>query len=153
VQRPTLAPQRPAPAAPGPSKSIEDTLDLDRPSTTPKKPANPSTRDLKTRGESGLLSVDVPNAAKVYINGRETRTVGSHREYVSYGLKEGKVYPYTVRALVLASPDADQNGTEGRWVWITKTVYLKAGQRVAVTISDNLDLESRLAQVEPANIR
>jgi hypothetical protein len=55
--------------------------------------------------------------------------------------------------LVLASPDADQNGTEGRWVWITKTVYLKAGQRVAVTISDNLDLESRLAQVEPANIR
>jgi len=46
---------------------------------------------------------------------------------------------------------ADAEGQ--RWVWITKTVYLRAGERVGVTFSENLDLESQLAQVEPANIR
>ena len=43
--------------------------------------------------------------------------------------------------------------TDGRWVWITKTVYLRAGDRIAVTFSNNVNLESQLAQVEPANIR
>ncbi len=120
----------------------------------PKKTSNSSTQDFRTRGESGTLSVNVPGAAKVYINGRETRAAGSHREYVSYGLQEGKIYPYTVRALVLASPaDGQASSEKSRWVWITKTVYLKAGQRVGVTFTDNLDLESQLAQVEPANIR
>ena len=145
AQKPTLAPQRPAAPAPGPSRSIEEefNLPLEKSPTTPKKSSNPSTSDEKTRGQSGLLSVHVPAAAKVYINGRETRTVGTHREYVSLGLKEGKIYPYTVRALVLASGYDGQSDSQGRrWVWITKTAYLKAGDSVGVTFSENLDLES-----------
>jgi uncharacterized protein (TIGR03000 family) len=157
VQKPTLAPQKSAPPAASPSESsIEKEFNLpsEKPPSTPKKATNPSTSDERSRGQSGLLSVNVPAAAKVYVNGRETRAVGNRREYVSLGLKEGKVYPYTIRALVQASTSEGQSDPEGRrWVWITKTVYLKAGERVGVTFSDNLDLESQLAQVEPANIR
>jgi uncharacterized protein (TIGR03000 family) len=150
-----LAPQRPAAPTPG-SKSLEEEFNLpsQKPQDTPKKNTNPSTSDERSRGQSGLLSIHVPAAAKVYINGRETRTDGLHREYVSYGLKEGKIYPYTIRALVLASGAEGQSDSQGRrWVWITKTAYLKAGDRVGVTFSENIDLEKQLAQVEPANIR
>lgn len=158
VQQPTLAPQRPttpATPAPGPSRSIEEEFNLspEKAPVSPKKTSNPSTSDERSRGHSGLLSIDVPAAAKVYINGRETRTTGSRREYVSFGLQEGKIYPYTIRALVLASDSEGQADSSGRrWVWITKTAYLRAGERVGVTFSDNLDLERQLAQVEPANI-
>jgi len=158
VQQPTLAPQRPvtpATPSPGPSRSIEEELNLspDKPPVAPKRTSNPSTSDERSRGQSGLLSIHVPAAAKVFINGRETRTTGSHREYVSFGLQEGKIYPYTIRALVLASDSEGQADSQGRrWVWITKTAYLKAGERVGVTFSENLDLERQLAQIEPANI-
>jgi uncharacterized protein (TIGR03000 family) len=156
VQKPTLAP-RPASPTPGASKSIEEDLLLTpspKPADTPKKSTNPNASDERTRGQSGLLSVHVPAAAKVFINGRETRTDGTRREYISHGLKEGKIYPYTIRALVLASGSEGQSDSQGRrWVWITKTAYLKAGDRVGVTFSENLDLERQLAQVEPANIR
>jgi len=158
VQQPTLAPQRPitpATPSPGPSRSIEEELNLspDKAPVAPKKTSNPSTSDERSRGQSGLLSIHVPAAAKVFINGRETRTTGSHREYVSFGLQEGKIYPYTIRALVLASDSTGQADSQGRrWVWITKTAYLKAGERVGVTFSENLDLERQLAQIEPANV-
>jgi len=157
VQKPTLAPERAAPPAANPPKSSSlDEMDLLSPQKAPeiKKATNPSTRDSHNQSNSGLLSVNVPGAAKVYINGRETRATGAHREYVSYGLQDGKIYPYTVRALVAARGGEGVADAEGqRWVWITKTVYLRAGERVGVTFSENLDLESQLAQVEPANIR
>ena len=68
-------------------------------SNAPKKTANPSTSDQTLSRSSGLLSVNVPGAAKVYINGHETRSEGDRREFVSHGLKDGKVYPYKIRAL------------------------------------------------------
>jgi len=155
VQKPTIAPPKSAPPGAGSKSSTEqDMNELLTPKPEPKKSTNPSTRDQRTRIDSGLLSVNVPGAAKVYINGRETRATGTRREYVSYGLQEGKIYPYTIRALVAARSNEGVADAEGRrWVWITKTVYLRAGERVGVTFSENLDLESQLAQVEPANIR
>jgi len=157
VQKPTLAPQKVAPPAANPPKSSTEQdmneLLLPKPPET-KKSTNPSTRDERSRTQSGLLSVNVPGAAKVYINGRETRATGTRREYVSHGLQDGKIYPYTIRALVAARSSEGVADAEGRrWVWITKTVYLRAGERIGVTFSENLDLESQLAQVEPANIR
>jgi len=160
-QKPTLAPQRATPTAPAPAPAKplgdEELNKLMRPpespATTPKKATNPSTGDQTGRKDSGLLSVTVPDAARVLINGRETRSTGERREYVSHGLKEGKVYPYTIRALVRAKGSDAASNEAGRWVWITKTVYLRAGDRMRVTFSDNLDLESQLAQVEPASIR
>jgi uncharacterized protein (TIGR03000 family) len=157
-QKPTLAPEKAAPSAPAPAKPLsdEDLNKLMRPPETPvpaKKATNPSTGDQTGRKDSGLLSLNVPGAARVLINGRETRSTGERREYVSYGLKEGKVYPYTIRALVQAKGSDTASADGSRWVWITKTVYLRAGDRIRVTFSDNLDLESQLAQVEPASVR
>ena len=162
--KPTLAPTRASPAAPTPGptpkSSTDDDLNRllqppDRSPAAPKKPTGPTTDDKTGRRDSGMLAVNVPSAAKVMINGRETRTGGDYREFVSHGLKDGKVYPYTIRALVLARDGSAADTPEGgRWVWITKTVYLRAGDRIAVTFSDNLDLErTQLAQVEPAGIR
>lgn len=156
--QPTIAPKVQTPPTVSPSNKVDEEIDRmmrERPSPVPaKKPAESSTLEPSARGSSGLLSVTVPAGAKVYINGRETQSVGSRREYVSFGLQEGKLYPYTVRALVLArdNPVAMQSRDQ-RWVWITKTVYLRAGDRVSLSFSDNLELESQLAQVEPAGIR
>ena len=157
-QKPTLAPQKAAPPVPAPAKPLgdEDLNKLMRPPESPapaKKATNPSTGDQTGRKDSGLLSLNVPGAAQVLINGRETRSTGERREFVSHGLKEGKVYPYTIRALVQAKGSDAASADGSRWVWITKTVYLRAGDRIRVTFSDNLDLESQLAQVEPASIR
>ncbi len=158
-QKPTLAPQKATPPTPAPAKPLgdEDLNKLMRPApelpAPAKKATNPSTGDQTGRKDSGLLSLSVPGAARVLINGRETRSTGERREYVSHGLKEGKVYPYTIRALVQAKGSDAASADGSRWVWITKTVYLRAGDQVRVTFSNNLDLESQLAQVEPASIR
>ena len=158
-ERPTLAPKPAETPSISPSttplQDFEKLLEKEKSAPAlPKKSATPGPVDQTSRADSGLLSVSVPTAARVYINGRETQSMGSRREYVSYGLKEGKIYPYTVRALVLAK-DAGQSTQpqEDRWVWITKTVYLRAGDRAGVTFSDNLELESQQARVEPAGIR
>jgi uncharacterized protein (TIGR03000 family) len=154
-QKPTLAPK--TPPAPTPARPLgdEELNKLMRPpeSPAPKKATNPSTGDQTGRKDSGLLSLNVPDAARVLINGRETRAVGDRREFVSHGLKEGKVYPYTIRALVQAKGSDTASVDGSRWVWITKTVYLRAGDQIRVTFSENLDLERQLAQVEPASIR
>jgi len=43
----------------------------------------------------------VPADAKVFVNGKETTSTGSRREYVSYGLKPGYTYRYEVKAQVV----------------------------------------------------
>ncbi len=50
--------------------------------------------------DSVLISVSVPADAKVYINGYETKSVGTTRTYVSRGLAAGQRYKYEVRAEV-----------------------------------------------------
>jgi len=155
-QRPTLAPKTspaPTPAKPLGDEELNKLMRPPESPATPKKATNPSTGDQTGRKDSGLLSLNVPDAARVLINGRETRSVGDRREFVSHGLKEGKVYPYTIRALVQAKGSDAASVDGSRWVWITKTVYLRAGDQIRVTFSDNLDLERQLAQVEPASIR
>lgn len=82
---------------------------------------------MNVPADSGMISIWVPNGAKVYINGRETKSTGSHREYVSHGLKPGLTYRYEVRAAM---------ERDGRLVEATKQVYLTAGdsQRVALDL-------------------
>ena len=53
--------------------------------------------DLPGRADSGMLTLHVPSQAKVYVNGQETRSIGSQREYVSFGLEKGKTYPYSIK--------------------------------------------------------
>jgi uncharacterized protein (TIGR03000 family) len=56
----------------------------------------------------------------VFINGHQTRSVGTHREYVSYGLETGLTYRYEVRAEVVR---------DGKTVVDTREVFLTAGAR------------------------
>lgn len=47
---------------------------------------------------SALISVDVPQAAKVFVNDASTTSTGLHRRYVSRGLVQGRSYTFRVRA-------------------------------------------------------
>lgn len=47
-----------------------------------------------------VLSVVVPQDAQVYVNGVLTKTPGTHRQFVSYGLLPDYRYMYEVRAVV-----------------------------------------------------
>ncbi len=72
---------------------------------------------------SGQLTIVVPADAKVFINGHQTRSIGTHREYVSYGLESGLTYRYEVRAEVVR---------DGKTVEDTREVFLSAGSREGV---------------------
>jgi uncharacterized protein (TIGR03000 family) len=70
-------------------------------------------------GQRALLSVNVPEDAAVYVNGRSTKTPGTHRRYVSYGLQPGYNYTYEIKAVV---------NRGGRELTDTQVVHVRAGQ-------------------------
>jgi uncharacterized protein (TIGR03000 family) len=80
-------------------------------------------------GDSGVLTVWVPYDAKVTINGMLTKTTGSKRHFVSYGLRPGYTYKYVVKAEVVR---------EGKIVTEEQTVSLTAGDRGGVAFGFNL---------------
>jgi len=87
---------------------------------------NPTSYSVPTRNESGLLTVYVPAEAKVLINGMATKSTGTRREYVSYGLKEGLQYRYVVTA---------QIEQDGKVYEETREVILTAGDKKGVAFS------------------
>jgi len=58
----------------------------------------PKTTSDTSAEQSVVLTVWVPYDAKVTVNGMETRSTGSRRQFVSYGLQQGLSYKYVVRA-------------------------------------------------------
>ena len=112
VEPPAAVPDEPAPTMPG----------------APETPKPIKTSSLSAEN-SGVLTVWVPYDAKVTVNGRETKSVGSRRQYVSYGLKPGLSYKYVVKAEVVR---------DGQTVEDTRTVTLTAGQITAVAFGFNL---------------
>ena len=58
---------------------------------------------------SGSLTVSVPFDAKVYINGKETHSTGSRRQYVSYGLQSGMSYKYVVKVQVVRNGELQED--------------------------------------------
>jgi uncharacterized protein (TIGR03000 family) len=83
----------------------------------------PAEGSSASRLGKGLLSVTVPEDAKVFVNGRLTKTPGALRRYVSPGLVRGLSYTYEVRAEV---------EREGKKLSDTKMVSLRSGQRADV---------------------
>ncbi len=69
--------------------------------------------------DRGVLTVQVPSDARVFVNGAETRSVGNERRYVSRGLSKGYSYRYEVRAIT------ERNG---RKLEQTRVATLRAGQ-------------------------
>lgn len=111
---------------PTPAKKVE-------PSLTPNPPAPAEPVMPKTSGtsadESGILTVWVPYDAKVSVNGLETKSTGSRRQFVSFGLKPGLSYKYVVKAQVVRNGQTQDD---------TRTVTLTAGQVTAVAFGFNV---------------
>ena len=79
--------------------------------------------------ESGILTVWVPYDAKVSINGLQTTSAGSRRQFVSYGLKPGLTYKYVVKAQIVRNGQTQED---------SRTVMLTAGQVTAVAFGFNV---------------
>ena len=78
-----------------------------------------STTNMMNLG-TGTISVTVPDNAKVYINGYETKMPGVNRKYVVNDLEPGKMYDYEVRIVAQVN---------GRTVEETQYVTLAFGQQ------------------------
>ena len=97
-------PPAPAPAADEPSSILPDPGAA--PDTeVPDVPASPALPPLPNDAQnasdgSAVLSVVVPEDARVYVNGKLTSTPGTHRQYVSHGLVPGYEYTYEIQAVV-----------------------------------------------------
>ena len=59
--------------------------------------------------DGGSLAVSVPSDAKVIINGLETRSTGSRRQFYSSGLKPGLKYTYVVRGEVVRNGQVQED--------------------------------------------
>jgi uncharacterized protein (TIGR03000 family) len=84
----------------------------------PGLPPAPGTSTSNTRAD-GLLSVSIPEDARIFVNGQATSSTGSSRQYVSRDLQTGYNYTYEVRAEVVR---------DGRTVEQVKKIDLRAGQ-------------------------
>ncbi len=72
-----------------------------------------------------MLTVTVPEEAKVYVNNRLTKTPGSRRTFVSRGLVGGFDYTYEIRAEI---------ERDGKTITRSRVVSLRAGQRADVAL-------------------
>jgi len=126
--KPAQEPEAPGKAWPGPAGGM--------PTPAPPSPGPGQTFREPTRSDSGLLTLYVPYDAKVFINGLETRTPGSRRQYVSYGLLPGYRYKYEVRVEIIR---------DGQILEDTKVVYLTAGSKEALAFGFNVQSVEGLA--------
>jgi len=130
---PTPAQEKPGTSLPPPAGGVTPPAGGLTPpgATTPPLPGidplrmpGPSGAFAPTPADSGLLTVVVPFEAKVFINGMETKSTGSRRQFVSYGLKPGYSYRYDIRVELVR---------DGKLEVATMTKVLKAGSREFAT--------------------
>ena len=122
-----ISPEPMIPSTPEPGISPERAFPP-MPGLTPPPGISPEASTVPTRENSGLLIVWVPYEAKVTVNGLPTRSKGSRRTFVSYGLKPGFSYKYVVRAEIVR---------DGQVVEDVRTVILAAGDRQALAFGFN----------------
>ncbi len=129
-------PADPAPTLPPLDLDTEPAITPVIPSDEPDMPAIPESSEIPTAANSGLLTVWVPYDAKVTVNGLVTKSTGSRRRFVSYGLKPGFTYTYVVRAEIVR---------DGRVIEDSRTITLTTGQRTAVAFGFNTITNEALA--------
>jgi uncharacterized protein (TIGR03000 family) len=83
-----------------------------------------------------MLTIVVPEGARVTINDRPTNSTGRVRQYVSHGLKPGRTYKYEVKAIVYR---------DGQPVESVRSVYLSAGATEHLAIDIPQETETQLA--------
>ena len=113
----------------------------DAPTAAPPQsaPQLPSSTQINTRENSGLLTIWVPGGAKVFINGMETKTKGTRRRYVSHGLQPGLTYKYVIRAEIVRN---------GKIATETKTVNLTAGSDEGLAFGFNVSPIQQFAAMQ-----
>lgn len=87
-----------------------------------------------------LFTVVVPEDAQVYVNGLLTKTPGTRRQYISYGLQAGYTYTYVVHAVVTRNGQTRED---------VQTVRVRAGTEQQVAF----DLGGRPNAVVAARLR
>ncbi len=143
AEMPAVAPPevKPTPATPAPvPPALTPTSPSAKPTAAPlpipAAPGKSTTLSTPTMDTSAILTVYVPAEAKVTINGKLTRTAGSKRQYVSFGLMPGFSYKYEVKAELVR---------DGQLVEDTKVISLTAGERGALAFGFNLRSAEGLA--------
>jgi len=131
---PTQEPDLPAPSMPAPPTPAPPTP---APSAPPAPATGTSTDFFPNRSTSGLLTIWVPADATVTINGLQTKSEGSKREYVSFGLVPGLSYKYVVRAEIMR---------DGEPIEETKEVTLTAGATSGVAFGFNAGPTEQIAR-------
>ena len=144
--KPEMAPSAPADkASPLTTPATSPSL----PTTTPSAPGAPASPSFElptikgttfyepTAGDSGVLTVWVPFNAKVTINGLVTKSTGSKRQFVSYGLRHGETYKYDVKAEIVR---------DGKIQSESQSISLAAGEHEAVAFGFNTVSSETLAQ-------
>jgi len=123
---PESAPADPAPMDTPPAPATEPFRVDPNPATDP---YGRGTNTGPTAASSGVLTVWVPYDAKVTINGHQTTSVGSQRQFVSHGLTPGLSYKYVIHAEVIR---------DGKPVSEDRTVVLTAGDQSSVAFGFNV---------------
>ena len=100
--------------APGAEPSFGDGLP-----DAPIPDADAGSTEFRNGNSKAILSLKLPREAKVYINGKLTKTQGTLRQYVSRNLSKGKNYRYRVKAVV---------EKDGREFVRTQLVSMRPGQ-------------------------
>ena len=106
----------------------------------------PSGDDTTTsiRRSDAILSVSVPLEAKVYVNGRLTRTDGELRKYVSRSLKNNHEYEFKVKAVI------QRNGKD---IALHENVSLRAGKSSFVSFDFDRPVLTQLTVKVPSNAK
>src|SRR5687768_9578201 len=108
--------------------------------------APPAGEETSIDKADGLLAIEVPADAKIFVNGQATRSTGEHREFVSRDLELGYNYAYEVRAEVIR---------DGQTIEQTKKIDLRAGKRaeVAFNFAPAEKVETKLTVRVPADAK
>jgi uncharacterized protein (TIGR03000 family) len=93
-----------------------------------------------------MLAVNVPDDAKIYVNGQATTSIGASRQYISRDLQSGYNYNYEVRAEVVR---------DGRTLEQVKKVDLRAGEtaNLAFDFPGTNSVETSLTLHVPADAK
>lgn len=137
ISEPAGMPSTPAgaPATPPASTPPTTSPSSGTPGATPPSHTSIESPD----GETAVLTVSVPNDAKVTINGMLTKSTGSERRFVSYGLREGRTYKYTVKVEIVR---------EGKILPQEQSVLLTGGAQRSIAFDFSARNNERLAATE-----
>jgi uncharacterized protein (TIGR03000 family) len=93
-------------------------------STVSPQPAAPTTVARSDPGSTGTINVIVPADAQITVNGQQTKSPGSQRTFVSYGLQPNQNYVYQVQARVTRGGKLQEQ---------TRSAVLQAGKTATLT--------------------